>query len=426
MISNKVVPQNKAPFSAYWVNRFLFISKDFRGLTQEQQIEQFIQMLHGQENIEDWQIQQAKDALMLYHHHFITGKAPPISRYTSTNITQKVTELPQLLSLMRANIRIKHYAYSTERSYLDWTKRFYKYVESLRKKNIHSTGLDVNDLRDYLSHLALVEKVSASTQNQAFNSLIFLFKNIIKVDVSNLGKTMRAKRGPKLPVVLTVEEIQKLFNNFSGKNLLMAQLLYGAGLRLMELGRLRVKDIDFETGLIFIRSAKGDKDRSTILPEYIKNSMGLHLEGVKYTHKKDLALGYGEVYLPNRLDHKYPNAAKDWIWQYVFPASNLSVDPRQQKIRRHHISGKSIQNAIKAAAKKAEIAKQISVHTLRHSFATHLLMDGVNIREIQELMGHKNLETTMIYTHVIRDMANAPKSPLDNLYKNTSLRNNHE
>ncbi|MCK4519335.1 MAG: integron integrase, partial [Candidatus Omnitrophica bacterium] len=193
-------------------------------------------------------------------------------------------------------------------------------------------------------------------------------------------------------------------------------LLYGSGLRLMELARLRVQDIDFGAMLIFVRSGKGDKDRTTMLPDLIREQLQLHLKEAKLLHEKDLKAGYGDIYLPDALSRKYPNAAKEWNWQYVFPSSKLSIDPRGGKIRRHHISEKVIQRAMGNARKKAGIVKHATVHTLRHSFATHLLMNGINIREIQELLGHKNIETTMIYTHVIRDMSNAPQSPLDKLY----------
>jgi integron integrase len=218
-------------------------------------------------------------------------------------------------------------------------------------------------------------------------------------------------------VVLWVEEVKALFQQLSGTSLLIAQLLYGSGLRIKELCRLRVLDVDFEGNLIVVRSGKGDKDRSTILSEAVKEPLRLHLPKVKALHDKDLSAGHGEVYLPSSLARKYPNAAKEWKWQYVFPSANLSVDPRSGKVRRHHISEKGIQDAIGKAVKKAGILKHATVHTLRHSFATHLLQSGVNIREIQELLGHKNVETTMIYTHVLRNMSNAPKSPLDSLYR---------
>ena len=288
----------------------------------------------------------------------------------------------------------------------------------MKKKDIRVDGLDSDDVKDFLSHLALTKRVSSSTQNQAFNALLFLFRDVMKTELGDLSKTVRAKRGQRLPVVLSPEEVQSLFKNVKGLSLLILQLLYGSGLRLLELARLRVKDIDFGQNLIFVRGGKGDKDRTTILPQTVKSILEKHLDGTKKLHDRDLAGGYGEVYLPDALERKYPNAAKEWGWQYVFPAPKLSVDPRSGKIRRHHITEKTIQNAVKEAVKKAGIVKHASVHTLRHSFATHLLMNGVNIREIQILLGHKHVETTMIYTHVVRNMLSVPKSPLDNLFMN--------
>jgi integron integrase len=239
----------------------------------------------------------------------------------------------------------------------------------------------------------------------------------LNIDLEDISKVVRAKRGPKLPVVLTVDEVQAVFKEIDGTNLLMLQLLYGAGLRVMELVRLRVQDIDFGSHLIIVRSGKGDKDRSTLLPESIKTDLYMHLERVRALHDKDLQAGYGDVYLPEALARKYPNAGREWGWQYVFPSKNLSVDPRSGKIRRHHMTEKAIQDAMKKAVKRAGIDKHATVHTLRHSFATHLLMSGVNIRKIQDYLGHKNLEATMIYTHVVRDMSADAESPLDMLKK---------
>ncbi|MEK6568074.1 MAG: integron integrase, partial [Candidatus Omnitrophota bacterium] len=219
-----------------------------------------------------------------------------------------------------------------------------------------------------------------------------------------------------MPVVLSKEEVGKIFEHAAGKDLFFLQLLYGTGMRLMELVRLRVQDIDFDSNLIFIRSSKGDKDRTTVLPEAIKDRLREHLKEVKALHEKDLKDGHGEVWLPLALERKYPNAAKQFGWQYVFPSSKLSIDPASGKIRRFHISEKTIQNAMAKAVRKAGITKHATVHTLRHSFATHLLMSGTNIRQVQELLGHNNVETTMIYTHVIRDISNAPQSPLDKLF----------
>ena len=417
LAAHKFVPEKKVSYYAYWVSKFIAFSNNNKGLSQELLVGKFLNRLRAQKDIADWQVQQAEQALQLYIEHFLKGDTS-VCYINSLPKGQTHAHLAQTLNKMREAIRIKHYSYKTERSYIDWGKRFYDYVLNIKKKDIKVNDLDSNDVRDFLSHLAIKLRVSSSTQNQAFNALLFLFRQVLKIELSDLKKTVRAKRGPKLPVVLTVEEVQELFKHVEGKSLLILQLLYGSGLRLMELAQLRVKDIDFSADIVFVRSSKQDKDRSTMLPKYVKDLLRAHLEEVKSLYEKDLKAGHGEVYLPNALERKYSQAAKDWGWQYVFPALNLSVDPRSGKIRRHHISEKSIQNSVKTAVRKAGIAKHVTVHTLRHSFATHLLMNGVNIREIQELLGHKNVETTMIYTHVLRNIANAPQSPLDHLYGN--------
>ena len=415
LLSRSLVPEKHVAFYAYWASKFLSFSNNNENLSVDLRIKKFINHLKAQKNISDWQIRQANEALQLYSGNFLKGDTSTFYPNSSEN-EKKPFDISKILQEMREAIRIKHYSYSTEQTYLDWVKRFFGYITDEKKKDIQSAGFDSNDVRDYLSYLALIKNISASTQNQAFNALLFLFRDVLKTDLGDLSKTVRAKRGQKLPVVLSVQEVQDMFKNVRGVSLLVLQLLYGSGLRLMELARLRVKDIDFSSNLIVVRGGKGDKDRTTMLPEAVKAQLISHIEKVKALHEEDLKSGYGEVYLPDALDRKYPNAAKEWHWQYVFPSSKLSVDPRSGKIRRHHISERTIQNVVKDAARKAKIAKHVSVHTLRHSFATHLLMNGVNIREVQELLGHKNVDTTMIYTHVLRDMSNAPKSPLDSLY----------
>jgi len=313
-------------------------------------------------------------------------------------------------------LRIKHYSYKTERLYINWAKRFYEYVIDVKKKSAQQLGLSSEDVRDYLGFLAIRKRVSSSTQNQAFNALLFLFRNVLKIKLEGLGNTVRAKRSPKLPVVLSPDEVKEIFRHVSGKNRLILQLLYGTGMRLSELTCLRVKDIDFQSDLIFIKSGKGDKDRTTILPRHLKEELNKHIQEVKELHEKDLVAGYGEVWLPNELDRKYPKAARAFCWQFTFPSTRLSPDYISGKIRRFYISPKTIQNIMSKAVKNAEIVKHATVHTLRHSFATHLLINGVNIREVQNLLGHKNVETTMVYTHVLINMSNVPKSPLDILY----------
>ncbi|MFH1080170.1 MAG: integron integrase [Pseudomonadota bacterium] len=417
LLSRKLVPEKNAPYYAYWVSRYLAFSNRLENMDKAEMLQRFLDDLQSRQHMEDWQVQQAGEAVQLYTAHFLGGNTADV-KTAGGNISSETVGPNGVMAKMREAIRIKHYSYSTERSYLDWVKRFFEYTGKVKGGAIRETP-GVAEIRDYLSYLAVKRNVSASTQNQAFNALLFLFRSVLNIEIGDLNSTVRAKRGPKLPVVLTVEEVRQAFSFIEGTTLLMTQLLYGAGLRLMELFRLRVKDIDFGAGLILVRAAKGDKDRSTILPVGIREALRQHLDEVKALHERDLAAGFGEVYLPDALARKYPNAAREWKWQYAFPSAKLSVDPRSGKVRRHHLSEKSIQNTVASAARKAGITKQVTVHTLRHSFATHLLMNGVNIREIQELLGHKNVETTMIYTHVMRDMANAPTSPLDLLLMKT-------
>jgi integron integrase len=418
LLSRSLAPAKNAPFYAYWVSKFFAFSNRNQDLGFNLRVQKFLTQLKSQKKTADWQIKQAEEALRLYFHHFLNGKTPVLS---PAGLQIRFPNVSKILSNMRQALRIRHYAYRTERSYLEWVERFMDYTSKAKKKDVPAAGLDSGDVKDFLSYLALTRKVSSSTQNQAFNALLFLFRDVLKTGLGDMSETVRAKRGQKLPVVLSLEEVQALFKNVKGLNLLILQLLYGSGLRLMELARLRVESVDFASDLIFVRGSKGDKDRTTILPQTAKDRLKLHLDEVKVLHDRDLVEGHGEVYLPDALERKYPNAAKEWGWQYVFPSLKLSVDPRSEKIRRHHISEKAIQNAVKEGVKKAGIVKHASVHTLRHSFATHLLMNGVNIREIKNLLGHKHVETTMIYTHVLRDVISVPRSPLDNLYMKNPL-----
>ena len=410
--SRKLVPEKNIPYFAFWASKFLYFCNKNNQLDNNNLVMEFMDSLQQNHKIPDWQIRQARQAVQVYLVNF-KGKTVSDALSLSVGSVAKDLDVSRIIEEMKRSIRLKHYSLSTERSYLDWAKRFFRYVYETKGDE---TAFAADDIKQYLSHLAIKGRVSASTQNQAFNALLFLFRDVLGQDVGNLGDTVRAKRGARLPVVLTIDEVKALFSGMAGTGLLIAQVLYGAGLRLMELARLRVKDIDFGLKVITVRSGKGDKDRTTVLPESVRDRLRDHLEQVRAMHEKDLASGHGEVYLPEALERKYPKAIKEWGWQYVFPSPRLSVDPRSGKIRRHHISEDIVQSAIANAVKKAGIVKHVSVHTLRHSFATHLLQSGVNIREIQELLGHKNVETTMIYTHVLRDMTNAPQSPLDVLY----------
>ena len=377
--------------------------------------EKFLEYLSKTACFTDWQKEQAKTALQIYFEQF-NPAALKLYAKEDPRISNANLDLASILRILSKALRIKHYSYKTERSYINWAERFHAYVIDVKKKDVQKLDLSSEDVRDYLGFLALRKKVSSSTQNQAFNALLFLFRDGLNIKLEGLGNTVRAKRGPRLPVVLTPDEVKEIFRHVSGKNRLILQLLYGTGMRLTELTCLRVKDIDFKSGVIFIKSGKGDKDRTTILPEYLKEELNKYVQGVKKLHEKDLAVGYGEVWLPNALDRKYPKAAREFGWQFTFPSIKLSPDHISGKIRRFYISPKTIQNTMSKAVKKAGIVKHATVHTLRHSFATHLLVNGVNIREVQNLLGHKNVETTMVYTHVLRSMSNVPKSPLDILY----------
>jgi integron integrase len=277
--------------------------------------------------------------------------------------------------------------------------------------------VEAQRVKDYLAYLANRRGVAASTQNQAFSALLFLTGEILHLELGDLKAGLRAKRGQRLPTVLTVEEVRRVLEAMAGTARVMAELLYGGGLRVMECCRLRVKDLDFDNSLIFVRSGKGDKDRTTLLAESVQPALQAHLERVKELHQRDQKAGVGPVWLPDALARKYPEAGKAWGWQWVFPSKTLSTDPRSGAIRRHHVSDMVIQRAVKEAVRKAEIVKPASVHTLRHSFATHLLLHGVDLRQIQDYLGHKNVETTMVYTHVVKDLRSHARSPLDLLRK---------
>ena len=407
--------EKHAPFYARWVSKFIAFSDENEGADFQENRQKFLDQLSGSPGIENWQKNQAETALKLYFEQFDKNAAKLGPNWTSTQVSDK-SDPASIITAMGKAIRVKHYSYKTERTYVSWAKSFFEYLAGIRKKDIQKSGLSSEDVRDYLSFLAIKKKVSSSSQNQAFNALLFLFRDVLMIGLEDISGAVRAKRGPKLPVVLTENEVREIFNSVTGKDKLILQLLYGTGMRISELTCLRIKDIDFEAGMIFIRSGKGDKDRSTVLPEYLKAELRTHIKEVEKIHEKDLAAGYGEVQMPNALARKYPKAAKEFGWQYTFPSAKLSPDRIDGKIRRFFMSPKTIQDAMSEAVKKTGIAKHATVHTLRHSFATHLLLNGVNIREVQELLGHSHVETTMIYTHVIRDISNAPQSPLDKLY----------
>lgn len=309
---------------------------------------------------------------------------------------------------MRAEIRLRHYSIRTEESYVDWARRFI-----LFHGKRHPLEMGAEEIRDFLSYLASERNVSASTQNQAKSALLFLYRAVLQIEFPWLDEVISAKKGSRLPVVLTQTEVRQLLGGTSGTMGLVIALLYGTGMRLMEGLRLRVKDVEFTRREIIVREGKGNKDRVTVLPENLILPLKTHLEKVKALHERDLETGFGEVYLPDALAVKYPNAAKAWGWQYVFPSSVRSIDPRSGVARRHHVHEHSVQRAVREAAKLANIYKPVTPHVLRHSFATHLLQAGYDIRTVQELLGHKDVSTTMIYTHVLNKGGRGVVSPLD-------------
>jgi len=317
----------------------------------------------------------------------------------------------KLMDQVRQVLRYHHYAYRTEQTYCDWIVRYIKYFGAKK----HPQDMGKTEIDAYLSHLATERKVSASTQRQALNAIIFLYRRVLDQPMIEQIEPTRAKRKPRLPVVMTKNEVRRVLAQMQGIHLLMAKILYGAGLRLMECIRLRVQDLDFERNLIYVRSAKGNKDRTTLFPRSIQVEMRRQLEKVKRSHNEDLAQGYGGVYLPEDLARKYPHAARELRWQYMFPAKKRSVDPRTGVERRHHVLESGLQKAVKVAVDRAGITKRVGCHTFRHCFATHLLENGVNIRVVQELMGHADVKTTEIYTHVMEKNISATLSPLDSM-----------
>ena len=317
---------------------------------------------------------------------------------------------PKLLERMRQQMRAQHYSNRTEEAYCMWVKRYVRFHQ-IR----HPSLLGTTEVNSFLTDLAVNQKVSASTQNQALAALLFLYRTILEKDLGNLGDIIRAHRQKRLPVVLTREEVKKVLLSIPTKRRIIGEILYGCGLRLMECVTLRVQDIDFGSNQITVREGKGGKDRVTMLPMKLKTRLKEHLEEVRRIHEKDLREGFGRVLLPDALDRKFPNAAVEWKWQWVFPQDRRWVDGRTGKEGRHHIDESLVQKVVKSAVEKAGVNKSASCHTFRHSFATHLLENGYDIRTVQELLGHSDVRTTMIYVHVLNRGGLGVKSPVDDL-----------
>ena len=317
---------------------------------------------------------------------------------------------PKLLDQVRNAIRIKGYSYSTEKNYVKWIRQYILFHQKQ-----HPENMDESHVREFLHHLINQLTVAPSTQNQALCALLFLYREVIKKKNFYINDLVWSKKPKKIPVVLTVDEVDSLFRYIQHKHDLPVRLLYGAGLRCSEVLRLRVGDIDFGHNQILVRNSKGKQDRFTLLPSALKTDLDKQIDRVKNLHQRDIRRGYGHTYLPYALHIKYPNASQELIWQYVFPSRIIGTDPRSGKQVRHHMSPRILQRIVKEGVKKAEIRKKVTLHTLRHSFATHLLQSGYDIRTVQELLGHKDVSTTMIYTHVLNKGGLAVRSPIDQI-----------
>jgi integron integrase len=402
-------------------------------------VERFFTDLGRDGKLADWQIRQTVDAIRIlfcellhsepcaavdwnYWSEASTRLAPshvtlarePVDAQISDSETSNfptsdvLRRFPDALPRLVAEIRQLGYSIRTERSYEQWVVRFLAYL-----KHDSLDSITAAEVKGFLDHLVVQRSVAASTQNQALNALVFFFKHVLGRELGELGDFARSKRPKRLPTVLSPEEVAALLSELEGVHYLMAALLYGTGMRLMECVRLRVQDLDFPYQQIHVRNGKGKKDRVVPLPRKLVQPLRDQLATVQDLHQADLALGFGEVFMPDALSRKYPKASKEWPWQYVFPSGRLSVDPRSKQQRRHHVDESSLQKMIKRAAQKVGITKRVSSHTMRHSFATHLLENGYDIRTVQELLGHADVSTTMIYTHVLNTPGVAVRSPLD-------------
>lgn len=445
LLKRSLCREGSAKFYIFWVKRFFRDSKQWPADSWDILLQQYVNALHDDPNLEEWQVEQAEKAVRLYFHNFRGGDGVLSSAAARLNVeTDGSVASRDLITAVRDSLRIQHYSYRTEQTYLEWIRRFLVYLESTQagedagtsagarspgRPCAADTGRDLPEkaliteqgIKDYLAWLAVQRNVSASTQNQAFNALLFMARGALKLELSGLEQGVRAKQGKKLPVVMSPDEANRLLGSVKGTQGLILKLMYGGGLRLTELCRLRTKDIDFDNELVFVRGGKGNKDRSTLLPRSVIPQLHEHVEKLRSLHQTDLKAGCAEVFLPDALARKYKNAATQFSWYWLFPSGNPSLDPRAGKVRRHHVSPSYVQRLVRNAAKTAGIEKTVSPHTLRHSFATHLLLNGVDLREIQEYLGHASVETTMIYTHVVKTMRNRARSPLDMLNGETDL-----
>lgn len=402
LLKKKLVPSSKISFYLHWVSKFYSYLGEKPGVPfEESGMALFLKQLGR--NHEDWQVGQAQEALRLFLFYLST-----LSKQETGSTIDPDSQWKTIAHETVRALRLRRRSLSTEKTYLYWLRMFYGF---LKRKS--PSALTEADVKNFLSYLATDRKVAFSTQKQAFNALLFVFRHVLDIEISSLQEVVRARPNRKLPVVMSKDEVFRVFEHLHGINLLMAKVIYGCGLRIKECLRLRVQDIDFDRGLLTIRSGKGDKDRVTIFPESLKEEIREHLLEVRKSYEEDRAEELEGVWLPDALSRKYPNGGKQWNWYWLFPARAASVDPETRIVRRHHLHPTGLQKHFREAVKRAGIAKHVSVHTLRHSFATHLLENGYDIRTIQTLLGHSSIQTTMIYTHVAGKNIFGVKSPLD-------------
>ena len=357
-------------------------------------------------DFEDWQIEQAKKAVSLYCYFIGTGGE---KKKTPDNFDLVQNgEYEKLREALISSLRLKHRSYQTEKTYAGWFDRFSAFVN-----NKNADDLSGNDVKDFLSWMAVERNVSVSTQKQALNALVYFYRNVLRRKADDLYESVQAKRSKRLPAVLTKDKVMRVLSNLEYPYGLICKIIYGGGLRLAECLKLRIKDIDFDRNCVTVVSGKGDKDRITLLPSNVVQELKKHIGSVKKIHLRDRENNIPGVEMPAALYRKYPSASSEWAWFWLFPSGKLSVDPRSNTVRRHFLYPTSVQRAFKDALRKAKIVKPASIHTLRHSFATHLIEAGYDIRSVQELLGHSDISTTMIYTHVAQKNKLGIKSPLD-------------
>jgi integron integrase len=433
----------RRPFYVHWVRRFFNTQQKGkrRGELGRGEIETFIQALTADPGVADWQVARARDALEVYYEQFRGIALEPVrtkagkskkggdmpkasDRIPAPRVLNQPSTIPEperpkparkvdlaaLEKATRVALRTEHYALKTERAYVQWIRRFVGYHRGRRPSHMGE-----GEIHQFLSHLAINERVAASTQNQALNAIVFLYRKVVKKEVGDFSDFPRARRAKRLPIVLSRQEVQTLLSRLDGAEGLVARLLYGTGMRISEALRLRVQDLAFDRNEITVRSGKGDKDRPVPFPASLKSELYQHMDGRRHQYEADRKKGMHEVELPGALARKYPKAPHQWKWQFVFAGTDYSVDPRSGARRRHHMHEVRVQRAVKRAATEAKITARVTPHTLRHCFATHLLEAGQDIRTVQELLGHSDVSTTMIYTHVLNKGPMGVVSPLDTL-----------